>query len=533
MQITRKQIHEQVYLYTLVLIAVCLPLSVYVTSASIILLTINWAAEGRFREKWEKFAPNRALQLFLLIFVLQLLGLFWSENLDYGLNLVKIKIPLLALPVIIATSRSLDMQQVRRILLLFSLAVFVTTLASLLKLSGWFPEGINGYRDLSLFTKHIWFSLLLVMSMLISFYFLILQRSQVSVAERIYHLVQLIWLPVFLILLKSLTGIFVAVSLGFLILLRLVFEIRDPVYRFMLLVGVIMIPVFSYLYLSHAVEKFYTVEALVPEDLEPYTIEGNPYEHHPDNREIENGHYVWLYVCDSELEREWNKVSDIDFHGRTRSGASLRTTLIRFLTSRDLRKDAAGVKQLSKADIRAIERGTANHIYLNRFRLYPRIYEVIWEFDRYGLGYPPNDKSVVQRYLYLQAAWSIAREHLLFGVGNGDVLQAFKQYYQTHNSPLDSQQRRMVHNQYLSEWISFGLVGLLVFLAALVGPLFLARRQRSFLATGVLMIILISMLGGGTLDAATGVAFGGLFYSLFLFGPDFPWLRPKSSGTDG
>jgi len=191
------------------------------------------------------------------------------------------------------------------------------------------------------------------------------------------------------------------------------------------------------------------------------------------------------------------------------------------------------VKQLSRKEIRAIETGTANQIYLNRFRLYPRIYEVIWEFDRYGLGYPPNDKSVVQRYLYLQAAWSIAREHLLFGVGNGDVLQAFKQYYETHDSPLDSQQRRMVHNQYLSEWISFGLPGLLVFLAALVGPLFLAGRQRSFLATGVLMIILVSMLGVGTLDAATGVAFGGLFYSLFLFGPDFPWLRPKSSGTDG
>jgi len=334
MQVTRKQIHEQVYFYTLVLIAIFLPLSVYFTSASIFLLAINWGAEGRFREKWKKFAPNRALQLFLIIFALQLLGLLWSDNLDYGLNLVKIKIPLLALPVIIATSRSLDMQQVRRILLLFSLAVFVATMASVFKLSGRFQGSVSGYRDLSLFTKHIWFSLLLVMSLLISFYFLILQRRQVSVAERIYHLVQLVWLPVFLILLKSLTGIIVAVSLGFLILLRLVFEIRDPVYRFMLLVAVLMIPLFSYLYLSHAVEKFYTVEALVPEDLEPLTIEGNPYEHHPDNREIENGHYVWIYVCDTELEREWNQVSDIDFHGRTHSGASLRTTLIRFLASK-------------------------------------------------------------------------------------------------------------------------------------------------------------------------------------------------------
>ena len=28
-------------------------------------------------------------------------------------------------------------------------------------------------------------------------------------------------------------------------------------------------------------------------------------------REVENGHYVWLHVCDEELEREWNRISEI------------------------------------------------------------------------------------------------------------------------------------------------------------------------------------------------------------------------------
>ena len=49
---------------------------------------------------------------------------------------------------------------------------------------------------------------------------------------------------------------------------------------------------------------------------------------------------------------------------------------------------------------------------MQRFRLYPRIYEVIWEIDRYRMGYDPNEKSVVQRYLYLDAGWKIARETL-------------------------------------------------------------------------------------------------------------------------
>jgi len=530
MQLTRKQIHEQVYFYLLILLAISLPFSVYTTSMFMLLLSTNWVLEGRYVEKWKRAAGNRALQLFLVIFLLHLVGLLWSSDLAYGLKVVKIKLPLLALPVIIATSPSLGMLRVRRILLMFSLAVSAASLASVLKLVGWLPGGIEGYRDLSLFVHHIRFSLMLVLSLLISVYFLFIKRHSISRLERIYHTAVLIWFPVFLVLLKSLSGILVAGLLAFFLLLRALFEIRDPVYRFMALVPVIMIPLFSILYFNRAVEKYYTIDELVVEELDQYTIEGNPYKHHPENKEIENGHYVWIYVCDEELEQEWNRVSELDFGGRTTTGNSVRTTLIRFLASKGLRKDAAGLRQLSKDEIRAIEMGTGNHIYLERFRLYPRIYEVIWEFDRYGMGYPPNNKSVVQRYLYLQASWSIASEHLLFGVGNGDVLQEFKKYYEAINSPLVGKQRRGGHNQYFTELIAFGLGGLIIFLAALVVPLFLAHRQRSFLATGFLILLMLSMLGAGTFDCATGAALGGLFYSLFLFGPSFPWL--KSDLTD-
>jgi len=105
------------------------------------------------------------------------------------------------------------------------------------------------------------------------------------------------------------------------------------------------------------------------------------------------------------------------------------------------------------------------------------------------------------------------------------VLQEFKKYYESIDSPLVEKQRRGGHNQYLTELIAFGVGGLLIFLVALVAPLFLARRERSFLATGFLILLMISMLSGGTLDCAAGAGFTGLFYSLFLFGPSFPWLK--------
>ena len=154
MQLTRKQIHEQVYFYLLILIAISLPLSVYTTSMFICQLATNWVLEGRFGEKWKKLKGNRALQLFLLIFALHLVGLLWSDDLAYGLKILKIKLPLLALPVIIATSPSLDRPRVHRILLLFSFAVSVASMASVLKLVGWLPGGIESYRDLSLFSDY-------------------------------------------------------------------------------------------------------------------------------------------------------------------------------------------------------------------------------------------------------------------------------------------------------------------------------------------------------------------------------------------
>jgi hypothetical protein len=539
MQLTRKQFHEQVYFYTLILIAISLPLSTYTTSMFQIALAVNWLLEGRFAEKWRRVVSSRALQMFLLFFFLHLAGMLWSDDLSYGLRILKINLPLLGLPVVIATSTPLDMSRIHRVLLLFSVAVLVASLASMFTLAGWLPGGIEGYRDMSLFISHSSLSLMLVLGLLVSVYFLLINRSpvwkvsRVWKAERIYHALVIIWFTLFLFVLKSLSGIVAAGLVAFLLLLRGLFEIRDPAFRFMAVVPLVMIPLFSILYVSHAVEKFYAFDEVVVEDLEAFTIEGNPYEHLTQQQEVENGHYVWLYVCEEELEREWNRMSTIGYHERISPDRSLRVTLIRFLSSRGLRKDAEGIKQLSEAEIRAIERGTANHIFLDRFRLYPRIYEVIWEFYRYKIGYPPNNKSAVQRYLYLQAGWSIAREHLLFGVGTGDVLREFKTYYEEVNSPLEDKQRRDAHNQYLTELIAFGIPGLLIFLAALVAPLFLARRQRSFLATGFLILLMASMLSAATLNSATGAALGALFYSLFLFGPDFPWLRQKSGEEDG
>ncbi|MCK4746323.1 MAG: O-antigen ligase family protein [Bacteroidales bacterium] len=527
MRLTRKQLHEQVYFYALIFIAISLPLSIYTATLAQMLLLANWLAEGRFREKWDRFKNNRAIWFFLAFYIIHAIGLFWSVDGAYSYKDMRVKVSLFILPLILGTSLPLVKYQVNRVLLFFTLAVFAGSMASVMALAGWLNVEVEGYRDLSLFISHIRFSLMIVVAILIVVYFLLIQRNSISRFERLFYLLCLVWLPVFLILLKSLSGIVIMGFLAFFLLVRSVFEIRDQTIRFMVFVPVILIPLFSIIYLGHAVNKYYTFDEIRPDEIDSYTVQGNPYKNHPDLREVENGHYVWLHICDQELEQEWSRISDFDYRGYTTNGNSLRGTLIRFLTSKGLRKDAAGVKQLTAVEIKAIEHGVANIIYLQRFRLYPRIYEVIWEIDRYRMGFSPNEKSVVQRFLYLEAGWKIARENLVFGVGNGDVKQVFNTYYESNNSPLMEKWRRRAHNQFLTLLISFGIIGLVICVTALVAPMFIAGRQRSFLAGGFFILMLLSMLNEDTLETTVGASFVAFFLSLFVFGPEYPWLRRK------
>ncbi|RPI45486.1 MAG: hypothetical protein EHM46_01670, partial [Bacteroidetes bacterium] len=383
MPLTRRQVHEEIYFYGLIFTAVSLPLSIYTTTLSQILLLANWLAEGRFREKWERFRSTPALWVFLSLYLIHALGLFWSEDSAYSFQDMKGKVALFVIPLVVGTSLPLTGRQADRILLFFVTGVFAGSIASLAALAGWLPVQVDNYRDLSLFISHIRFSLMIVVAILAVVYYLYLRHNSLGRFEKIFYMVSLVWLPVFLVVLKSLSGIVIMGFLTFFLLFRAVFEIRDRVIRFMVLVPVIMIPLFSIIYLGNAIKKYYTVEKLDPGDIDHYTAEGNPYVNIPERKEVENGHFVWIHICEMELEREWNRVSQVDYRGKTSNGNRIRQTLIRYLTSRGLRKDAAGVRQLSADDIRAIEHGVANHIYLQHFRLYPRIYEVIWEIDRY------------------------------------------------------------------------------------------------------------------------------------------------------
>lgn len=519
----KTSLHNKIYFWLLLLLAISLPLSIFASSVIQILLGLNWLIEGKFREKWSRLKSDKGFWIYSIFFLVHIVGMLWTNDLLHGLKDLKVKLPLLVIPFIIVTSGSPSLKEIKYLLSAFIAGNVIGSFAVVLALLHVIPVEINEYRNASLFISHIRFSLMIVFSIAFAGYLVFLDREKMDKRIRYFLLFALAWLPVFLVVLRSLSGVVILILLVLFLSFHLVLRVRSKAARFILLAFLIFIPLFAIIYTGSAVKRFYTIEKVDPKNIEEVTVEGNKYVNVLDNKETENGNYVWLHVCSEELEREWALRSDYPFKGKSDNGSFIRFTLIRYMTSKGLRKDAEGMAQLDDIDIAAIEKGIANFIYLKRFALYPRIYEVIWEIDRYRKGYSPNDKSMIQRYFYMRAGYSIAKENPLFGVGTGDVRQAFQDYYDQVDSPLRPERRRKAHNQYLTYMVAFGIIGGLICIVAVILPVFRKRRWGSYMTTILFFIICLSMLNEDTVETTSGVVMIALFYGLFVFGPDWKW----------
>ncbi len=83
----------------LVLFAFALPLSTSAASILAILLVLVWVAGGNKKEKCKEILHNPVSIAVLLYLLLHLIGLLWSEDLDWGLQILKKQWKLLLFPV--------------------------------------------------------------------------------------------------------------------------------------------------------------------------------------------------------------------------------------------------------------------------------------------------------------------------------------------------------------------------------------------------------------------------------------------------
>jgi hypothetical protein len=480
---------------------------------------------------FKQFIRNKPAMVFSSIFLLHILGLIVTTDFDYAFKDLRTKLPLLLLPLFLATSETIGKRAFYDLMLFFILSVLVRS-----GFNTWLIE-TNRFidiRDVSHNISHVVFSLLLTLCIYSLAYFS-LKKNIFRLWQRLIFFFGLCWFAFYILRSQSFTGFSITLITFMIVLPAMILKTRNRWLKAGMLVVVLLITGSVFFSLKSFITDYYKVNPVDFTKLEKMTSRGNPYIHNPYSSQTENGNYLWIYIQWDELRSTWNNRSKIPFDSLNRKNEPIAYTVVRYLSSKGMRKDADAVEKLQPIEIDAIEKGVANYVFIKEYSIRGRIYEFLWGFDNYRETGNPTGSTVMQRLEFWKASVGIIKDYWLTGVGTGDMNIAFSYQYEKMKTRLSPDQRWRSHNQFLSIFIGFGIFGLLWFLVALFYPLFMLKRQKDFFPVVFLIIVTLSMLTEDTIESQTGVTLVAFFYSFFLFarkGKD-PFIFKSKSNTDG
>ena len=88
-------------------------------SMAILIGVLNLIVEGQFKTYYQNLKTNPFFIAVLLFFTFHLVGLLWSENMDYGLNDIRRKLSMLAVPVVLISKPISSVKDYKKIVFCF------------------------------------------------------------------------------------------------------------------------------------------------------------------------------------------------------------------------------------------------------------------------------------------------------------------------------------------------------------------------------------------------------------------------------
>jgi len=507
---------HQAYLFGLMLLAASLTLSPFMMSVAQFWLVIVWIVDGvvgkDFKTKWGRFWHNKVAVLLVAFYLMHVVGLLWTSDFQYAMKDLRVKLPILILPFIMSSMAPLDRKRFNLVMQVYVFSVFVATLFSF---SRYVRHDYVDVREISRFISHIRFCLHIVFCIATIGYFLFTRKAPVW--NRVIQVLMSLWFGYQVFIFESLSGYVILVAVVIVsVFYALLRWKKGRGWCIALAVFTLAILVVGGVVFAQRIRPLLKIEAVDFSTLDQKTALGNDYWHDTIYNPVEDGKFVGLYYCKQEMQAAWSQRSVLPFDGTTRNGENLEATLSRYLTSKDLRKDAQGVMSLTEEDIQNIEQGIANYNNWRHPGLHARLSSTLFEYNLYRRFNNPNGGSLSQRIEFTRASFHIIRQHPCFGVGTGDVPLAFSQAYDEIHSPLWEEYRFRAHNQYLAIAVAFGCVGLAFFLVVLLYPYFSCKRNRTYLYTVFLCIMLLSMFPEDTLETQAGASLFAFFETLLL-----------------
>lgn len=132
--------------------------------------------------------------------------------------------------------------------------------------------------------------------------------------------------------------------------------------------------------------------------------------------------------------------------------------------------------------------------------------------------------SLVTRVSIWKSGWELAEKNLLFGVGASDGKPELVKYFKQTNQHFLAKYEFPTHNQFLDFLIKFGILGPLVVLIYIFTIGYLGFSLKNALILSFFVLFFTSNLTDDFLLRFDGIAFSGLWFSIF----GSYWLQQKT-----
>ncbi len=480
------------------------------TSIPEIILFSNWVFEGNYKEKWNTLKGHKLFWILSSVFLMHWAGLIFTSNIGEGLHDIKIKIPLMLMPLIFFSAKPLNKKELH---VLLGLLVTGIVLSSFWCIYYSYSHVLVDIRKASRFISHIRFGLFINLGICTLVYFILEENSfRVKIISALIIL-YLLW---FMLAFSFVTGLVMFGLLAIVFVLYLI--VKQSVKIKLIGFSLLIVGIVAGLWFIHNEWKASNfIDTSVVNTIKQKTYNGRSYAKPKINKQTESGFYVGYNIQYEELFSGWSLLSKLNINQNDKKNNPVVWTLIRYMASKGLTKDSVGLSQLNKTDIENIEKGITNYKYADASAIRKRVKEFLWEYQDYKNGANPSGNTMLMRFEFWKAAAFIIHRNIWFGVGTGDAQMAFDKAYYRTNTNLSHEWRLRSHNQFLAITVAFGILGLAVFLFSICYPIIVFRKKLHGLYFMFFIIIIISFMTEDTLETQAGASFYAYFNTLFLW----------------
>lgn len=500
--------HYYLRITALIILTVGICLHNTLMSIATIWLGANWLIEAKYPFYWKKFKQTPAIWFLMGFLVLSFISLAWSDDVSYGLRDIGKKMPFFVIPFVLGTSAPIEKKIVYFVMYIFIGVLLLTSGINYYRFHYYIQDGVDS-REMSYFISHIRYAIVVVAGIAVSIYLIIQKKG-----PRLLWLISGAWLIFYAYSSQSLTAY---VLLFGLMLFSFFYWIHSRNNRLLMLGGYTLFIcglIMMFVGFTKAFDSFKAPYEIVESELDLETVNGRKYFHNLESTMRENGELVWIYMQQEELEKEWNNRSVIPYDSLDRQGQPMFGTLMRYLTSKGERKDSIGVWSLTENEILKIEGGKTSIAMNSGWRT--KLQEFYIQWDSYKNDGDINGQSILQRAEHLKIAWIILKSNWALGVGIGDIHSEFQMAYTANDSKLSDENRHRSHNQFLSAWISHGLLGLVLIIGLLFSPI-KSAVCKGYIFWAFFLLLVLSMLFQDLLETQAGVCIFSFLYIIMAF----------------